>query len=351
MTLSKRRVTLGAGVRQHLVRQLDGPIEQVLGDLLELLSIELDPRLMPGVRDPERGLLALGQRLLAALRLQEQVIEDFGIIERVACLAGLGLELLGEVHHDRLVPQHATQPMVAAGADHPDQPVLDLDHRDVEGSAAQVVDQDGLVLALLEAVGDRGGRRLVQDRPHVQARQPAGVGRRLALGRPEVGGAGDHDVGDLVAQRDLGVAHDLAQDERRDVFGAVRLPLVLKDEIGIAHALLDPRDDPVGLDLGRLFGGVADDDVVAVEQDDRGRDPLTLLVGNDDGLSVLVDIRDRRVSRSQVDPVNALEAIRHGRNSRCSLVWLGWNDARPIQIATRHGVAPWRFDKDLRSGA
>src|SRR5271168_1004120 len=46
-------------------------------------------------------------------------------------------------------------------------------------------------------------------------------------------------------------------------------------------------------------------DVIAVEQDDRGRDPLTLLVRNNDGLSVLVDIRARRVSGSQVDPVNA----------------------------------------------
>ncbi len=238
------------------------------------------------------------------------------------CFAGLDLELLGQVHHDRLVPEDAAQAVVAAGADDPDQPVLDLDHRDVERAATQVVDQDGLVLALLEAVGDRGGGRLVQDRPHVQPGQPAGVGRRLALGRPEIGRTRDHDVGDLLAQSDLGVADDLAQDERRDVLGAVRLPVVLEDEIGIAHALLDPRDDAIGLDLGRLLGGVSDDDVVAVEQDDRRRDPLALLVGNDDGLPVLVDIRDRRVSRTQVDPVNALEAIRHGRSSRCALAWL-----------------------------
>ena len=204
-----------------------------------LASVELDPRLVPGVRDAERGLLALGQRFLAALGLQEQVVQDFGIIERVAVLAGLSPELLRQVHHDRLIPEHAPQPVVAAGADHADQPVLDLDHRDVERAAPQVVDQDGLVFTVLEAIGDGGGGRLVQDGPHVQAGQAAGVGRRLALGRSEIRRTGDHDLADLFAERDLGVAHDFAQDERRDVLGAVRLPVILEDEIGIAHALLD----------------------------------------------------------------------------------------------------------------
>ena len=126
----------------------------------------------------------------------------------------------------------------------------------------------------------------------------------------------------LSPERDLGVADDLAKDERRDVLGAERLAFVLKDEVGVAHVLLDPRDDPVGLDLGRLLGGVADDDVVAVEEDHRRRDPLALLVGDDDRLAVLVDIRDRRVSGSQVDPVHALEAftVRHWMGSRCSFM-------------------------------
>ncbi len=70
--------------------QLDRPVEQVLGDLLELGPVELDPRLLAGVRDAERGLLALGERLLAALGLEKQVVEDLGIVERVALLRRSG---------------------------------------------------------------------------------------------------------------------------------------------------------------------------------------------------------------------------------------------------------------------
>ena len=194
----------------------------------------------------------------------------------------------------------------------------------------------------------RGGR-LVEDRADVQAGQPAGIGGRLALGRAEVGRAGDHDVVDRLAQGDLGIAHDLAEDERRDVLGAERLPLVLEDEVGIAHVLLDPRDDPMGLDLGRLLGGVADDDVVAVEEHDRRRDPLALLVGDDDGLAVLVHIRDRRVGRSQVDPVHALETF----EPRQELPLLAKSSKRlfhamsPVAAAHRRALRPHRMDVRL----
>ena len=150
-------VSLRAGVGEHLVGQLDGAVEQVLGDLLELGALELDAGLLAGVGHAERRLVALGERLLAPLGLEEQVVQDLGVVHRVGLDAGLGAELLGQVDDDRLVPEGAAEPVVAAGADDADQPVLDLDHRDVEGAAAEVVDQDGLVLALLESVGD--GRR------------------------------------------------------------------------------------------------------------------------------------------------------------------------------------------------
>ena len=82
----------------------------MFGDLVELRFVDLDPRLLAGVGDAEGGLVALGERLLAALGLEEEVVQDFGIVQRVARLAGLAAERLGEGHHDRLVPEGPAEP-------------------------------------------------------------------------------------------------------------------------------------------------------------------------------------------------------------------------------------------------
>ncbi len=147
------------------------------------VAVKLDPGLLAGVSDAERGLLALGEGLLAAFGLEEEVVEDLGVVQRVGRFAGLLAELVGEVHHDRFVPERAAEAVVAAGADHADEAVLDLDHRHVERAAAEVVDQNGLIFALFQAIGDRRGGRLVEDRADVQTGEPARVGGGLAFRR------------------------------------------------------------------------------------------------------------------------------------------------------------------------
>jgi len=52
---------------------------------------------------------------------------------------------------------------VAVGRLHFDDALAHFEDRDVERAAAEVVDGDRLVLLLVEAVGERGGRRLVDD--------------------------------------------------------------------------------------------------------------------------------------------------------------------------------------------
>ena len=78
-------------------------------------------------------------------------------------------EVVGQVVHDALVKVVAAQVRVAAGRQHLEHAVADLKDGDVEGAAAQVEHQDGLVALLLKAVGERRRGRLVDDAQHLQA--------------------------------------------------------------------------------------------------------------------------------------------------------------------------------------
>ena len=104
-----------------------------------------------------------------------------------------------------LVEVVAAEVGVAVGREDLEDALADLEDRDVERAAAEVVDGDLLVLLLVEAVGQRGRGRLVDDAHDVEAGDLAGVLGRLALGVVEVGRDGDDRVGDLLAEVVLGV--------------------------------------------------------------------------------------------------------------------------------------------------
>jgi hypothetical protein len=80
---------------------------------------------------------------------------------------------------------------IAVGRDDLDDVVADLEDRDVERAAAEVVDGDDLVLLLVEAVRERCGRRLVDDALDVEAGDLSCILGRLALRVVEVRGDGD----------------------------------------------------------------------------------------------------------------------------------------------------------------
>jgi hypothetical protein len=119
-----------------------------------------------------------------------------------------------------LVPVVATELGVARGGLDLEDAVADLEHRDVEGAAAEVEDQDGLVgVLLVQAVGQGGGGRLVDDAQHLEPGDGAGLLGGGALGVVEVGRHGDDRLVHGVAEERLGVPLQLAQDAGRDLLG------------------------------------------------------------------------------------------------------------------------------------
>ena len=112
---------------------------------------------------------------------------------------------------------------VAGGGAHLDHAVADVEDAHVERAAAEVEDQHGLVLLLVQAVGERGGGRLVDDAQHLEAGDPAGVLGRRALGVVEVRRHGDDGLGHLLAEELRRVVGELAQHLRADLLRRVQL--------------------------------------------------------------------------------------------------------------------------------
>ena len=254
-------------------------------------------------RDQHVGALALRERLLDLLGLGQQVGLGVDVVERVQRVRVLLDEALGQEARELGVPVGAAELVVAVGGHDADARPLERDDRDVERAAAEVVDEDALVGRALLGEAVRVGRRgrLVDQVEHVQAGQLARQPRLLALLVAEVGGHGDHDVGDLLAGGALGVLGQRAEHERGD---AGRRPLAaagVEAPVGLADVALDELGDVVGIEPRGALGQLADDHVVTLELDDARRRGVAVHVAQDLGAAVAVDVGDARVRRPEVD--------------------------------------------------
>jgi hypothetical protein len=241
------------------------------------------------------------------------------------------LELGDDVVDEPLVEVLAAEERVAVRREHFELllavDVGDLDDRDVERAAAEVVDGDlavALLFLLVEAERERRGRGLIDDPLDFEPRDAARVLRRLALGVVEVRRNGDDRFGDVLAEIVLGGLLHLAQDlggdlRRRDLLAPDLDPRVAvvgaHDLVGhqrdvLLHFLFFEAapDEPLHRIDGVLrvgdrlaFRGRADEDLAVLHvRDDRGRRARALGVLDDLRLAAFHD-GDAAVGRAEVD--------------------------------------------------
>ncbi len=228
-----------------------------------------------------------------------------------------------------LVEVLAAEERVAVGREHFELALAvdvgELDDRDVEGAAAEVVHGDLAVTArLVEAIGQRGRRRLVDDALDGEARDAAGVLGRLALLVVEVRRHRDHGFRDRLAEVVLGRLLHLHEHARRDLrrrhllavdfdprVAVVGLDDVVRDHADVllhdrvvvlaADQALDRVERVLRVGDGLALGRLADQDLVVLgEGDDGRRGAVTLAVLDHAGLAAFHD-RDAGVGGAEVD--------------------------------------------------
>ena len=153
-------------------------------------------------RQVDVGLHHRGELHLGLLRRLPEPLQRHPVLAEIDPLALL--ELRDDPLDDALIEVVAAEVRVAVGGLHLDHALADLEDRDVEGAAAEVVDGDRLVLLLVEAVGQRRRRRLVDDPHHLEAGNRARFLGGLPLRVVEVGGNRDDGARDRLAQVLLG---------------------------------------------------------------------------------------------------------------------------------------------------
>jgi hypothetical protein len=258
-----------------------------------------------------------------------QALERHSILSQVD---GVALQkFIGELVDDPNVEVFAAEMCVTACSLDVEYAALDLENRDVEGSAAEIVHRDFFCNLLVQAIRERGRRRLVQDPFDVEAGDPPGVLRGLPLCVVEVSGNRDDGFGDRLAEITLGDRFHALEHHARDLGRRVLLALDLDPRVAVvvfdhsirhtralllhfgsgkflSHQALDCVHRVLGIGRRLALGYLPDQPLApGREGDDRGRGAGTLGIGNDAHIGLArsagaLEHRNARVRRAKIDP-------------------------------------------------
>ncbi len=155
-----------------------------------------------------------GEFDLGSFRGVTQTLQSHFVALAAKVEAFVFLEFVDEPVDQALIDVIAAEVGVTVGGFNFDNASADFENRNVERSAAEVVDGDGLVFSFVETVGESGCRGLVDDALHFEAGNLSGIFGGLALRVVEVRRHGDDRFGDLLAEIIFRGLLELLQNQR-----------------------------------------------------------------------------------------------------------------------------------------
>ncbi len=211
---------------------------------------------------------------------------------------------------------------VAIGGQHFENAVVQLENGDVERAAAQIVDRDDAVLALVQPVSERRRSGFVDQPQNFQTRDAAGVFGGLPLRIVEIRRDCDDCLGDRLAEVRLGILLQLPQYESRDLgrrestiaqlelqhrFAPGRdvkrkqLELFLDIFQAAAHQPLGGIHRALGLREQQFARGISDHNITVGLDRHHARDQLVAIRAGNDHRTGEIQERSQAVGGSEVD--------------------------------------------------
>ncbi len=309
-----------AGILERDPAGFQGAVDQIAHQLLQLCPRQRLGEVLgsTGIGSDEGQvdfrLGGRGQLVLGALGGFLQSLQSSSILAQVDLVRLL--KFLRQIVDQPLVEILPTQEGIAVSRFDLEDPGIQLEDGDIERAPTQVVDRDLLrllLLLLLQPVGQRRRRRLVDDPKHVQAGDSPRVLGGLALGVVEIGGHGNHGVGDRLSQVVVRRLLHLHQNHRRNLRRAVGLASHLHPRISVigggdveraefdrffhffrfefsAEQALDREDRVLGIGDRLTLGDLTDQPFAALGKGHhRRRGSASFAVGNDDRFAAFHD--------------------------------------------------------------
>ena len=318
------------GVGQGLAAGFDRAFDQVVDQRFQFGAGEFDVEVFRsgGVGSDKRqvdvGLSGRGQFDLGFFRRFFQTLQSQTVVFQIN--AAFFFELVGQIVDDALVKVFAAEESVAVGGFYFKNAVADFQNGNIERAAAQVINRDGAVFVLVQAVSQSGRGRLVDDTQNVKPRDFAGVFGRLTLRIVEIGRNGNDRLVDFFAQIAFGIFLNLLQNDCRNLRRRIFLSLDFYPGVAVvagndfkrnqflvlfdfrrivtaADQTLDGKQGVFRVGNGLTFCRRADQAFVVGKGNDRRRGAGTLAVFQHLGFSAFHN-RKAGVCRTKVNTYN-----------------------------------------------
>ena len=221
ITTSSICSTADASVLDAIAARAERAIDDRRDQLVEQLAIDLALVFLAVVFELDGRCRNERQPLLGLDHGAAQPLHAFAVLGQI--LAPLARDVFERDAQQQVVDVVAAQVRVAVGGQHFEDSVVQLQDRDVERAAAQIVHRDDAVLALVESVGERGGRRFVDQAQNFEAGDAAGVLGGLPLGVVEIGRHRDDGLVDRHAEIRLRHSASTGAERCAEISGGVNV--------------------------------------------------------------------------------------------------------------------------------